>query len=156
MKTNFKLITAGLIIAFTTSSIQAKELRTPAKIFEKKCAMCHTNAKPKNKLEKSLMVSPPINVAVRSVVIGIDAVEGPMSDKELREESIEFLKDYLLEPTRDKGYCEDISYKKFGSMPSLKGFIKKEELDIVVPWVIDKFAPKKDKNGKYMVSSKRK
>ena len=155
MKTNFKLITAGLIIAFGTSSIQAKELKSPEKIFAKKCAMCHMSSKPKNKLEKSMMVAPPISVATRSVTIGVDAIEGPMSDKELREESIEFLKDYLLEPTRDKGYCEDMSYKKFGSMPSLKGFIKKEELDIVVPWVIDKFAPKKDKNGKYKVSSKR-
>ena len=156
MKTNFKLITAGLILAFGTSCIQAKEMNSAVKIFEKKCAMCHMTAKPKNKLEKSMMVAPPIKVATRSVIIGVDAIEGPVSDKELRELSIEFLKDYLYEPTRDKGYCEDMSYKKFGAMPSLKGFIKKEELDIVVPWVIDNFAPKKDKNGKYKVSSKQK
>ena len=143
-------------MTIATSSIQAKEPRAAAKIYEKKCAMCHMSTKPKNKHEKSMMVAPPIAVATRSVIIGVDAIEGPVSDKELRELSIEFLKDYLYEPTRDKGYCEDMSYKKFGSMPSLKGFIKKEELDIVVPWVIDKFAPKKDKNGKYIVSSKRK
>ena len=156
MKTNFKLITAGLILAFATSSVQAKEASTAVKIFEKKCAMCHMTSKPKNKLEKSMMVAPPIAVATRSVIIGVDAIEGPVSDKELRELSIEFLTDYLYEPTRDKGYCEDMSYKKFGAMPSLKGFISKEELDIVVPWVIDNYTPEKDKNGKYKVSSKRK
>jgi len=76
------------------------------------------------------------------------------NNTELRALSIEFLKDYINEPTRAKGYCEDMSYNKFGKMPSLKGFIKKSELDIVVPWVIDNFSPKKDKDGKYKVSSK--
>jgi len=102
------------------------------------------------------MVAPPIAVAVRSVVIGVDAIEGPVNNTELRALSIEFLKDYINEPTREKGYCEDMSYNKFGKMPSLKGFIKKSELDIVVPWVIDNFSPTKDKNGNYKVSSKRK
>jgi len=102
------------------------------------------------------MVAPPIFIAMRCVVVGVDAIEDPSSQKELRSLSIEFLKDYLKEPTRDKGYCEDMSYKKFGSMPSLKGFISDKQLDIVAPWVFDNYSPKKDKNGKYIVHSKSK
>ncbi len=138
------------IVAMSVLSVVgfAKEPRSPEVIFQKKCAMCHTVGKPKNKLMKKRMVAPPIDVAMKGVVVTIDAVEGPFEGKELKEESIAFLKDYLFYPEREKTNCEDIVVDKFGMMPSLKGFISKEELDIVVPWVYDKFRPLKI-NGKY-------
>lgn len=156
MKMNTKLLTAGLIVGFLTTGLNAKGMQSPQKIFTKKCQMCHAMSKPKNKHEKMRMAAPPMAVAMRGVVIGVDAIEDPANEKELRTLSIEFLKDYLMNPTRDKGYCEDMSYRKFGMMPSLKGFVNKKQLDIVVPWVFDNFAPKKDANGKYAVSSKKK
>ncbi len=126
----------------------AKEPRSPELIFQKKCAMCHTIGKPENKQAKKKMVAPPIDVAMKGVVITIDAIDGPFKDDELRKESIAFLKDYLINPTSDKTNCEDIVVKKFGMMPSLKGFISKDELNRVVPWVYDTFRPIKI-NGKY-------
>ncbi len=129
-------------------NIYAKDIRTAQEIFTKKCAMCHTIGKLNNKALKKKMVAPPIDVAMKGVVITIDAVDGPFNDKELRAESISFLKDYLYEPTEEKTNCEDIVVKKFGRMPSLKGFILPQELDIVVPWVYDKFKPLKI-NGEY-------
>ena len=38
--------------------------------------------------------------------------------------------------------------KRFGRMPSLKGFLSEEELDVVVPWVYDSFKPQRV-NGKF-------
>ena len=148
MKINKKYLIVGLLTCVVGIQLQAKELRTAQKIYEKKCAMCHTVGKPKNKEDKKRMVAPPIDVAMKGVVITIDAVDGPFKDDELREESIAFLKDYLYYPESDKTNCEDMVVKKFGMMPSLKGFISEQELDKVVPWVYDTFKPKKV-NGKY-------
>ena len=151
-----KTLSTILLLGLISTSINAKEMNSPEKIFQKKCQVCHNLTRPNNKQEKMKMSAPPISVAMGNTIIGIDAVEGPVSDKELRELSIEFLTDYLKEPTREKGYCEDMVYKKFGSMPSLKGFMTNKQIDIVVPWVVDTYAPKKDKNGKYLVNSKKK
>lgn len=141
----FNLIVSTLLVG---SIIQAKELNKPEEIFAKKCVMCHIVGKPQTKAQRNSMVAPPIDVAMSGVVITIDAVEGPMSDEELKEESIAFLKDYLFYPTRDKTNCEDMVVKRFGMMPSLKGFLSQEQLDIVVPWIYDTFKPEKI-NGKY-------
>ncbi|MEA2018340.1 MAG: c-type cytochrome [Campylobacterota bacterium] len=151
-----KTLSTALLLGLITTSLNAKGMNSPQKIFQKKCNMCHNLTKPKNKQEKMKMTAPPISIAMRSVIIGVDAIEGPVSDSELRELSIEFLTDYLKEPSQEKGYCEDMSYKKFGTMPSMKGFMTDKQIDTVVPWVIDNFSPKKDANGKYIIHSKRK
>ena len=143
-----KLLTSILTLGVVGTTLIAKEPRGPEVIFQKKCAMCHIVGKPKNKLVKKKMSGPPIDVAMKSLVITIDAVDGPFKDDELREESITFLKDYLINPTRDKTNCEDMVVRKFGMMPSLKGFISNEELDIVVDWTYDTYKPLKI-NGKY-------
>lgn len=145
---NNKLLISMLTIGVVGTTLIAKEPRSPEVIFQKKCAMCHVVGKPKNKLDKKKMVGPPIDVAMKGLVITIDAVDGPFKDDELRTESMVFLKDYLYYPTADKTNCEDQVVKKFGRMPSLKGFISNEELDVVVPWVYDTYAPVKV-NGKY-------
>jgi hypothetical protein len=150
-----KILSTTLLMGVVSTTLSANNIISPEKIFAKKCQMCHSMTKPQNRKEKMKMIAPPIAIAMRSVIIGVDAVEGPVSDTELRALSIEFLTDYLQAPSRDKGYCEDISYKKFGMMPSLNGFITKQQLNTVVPWVIDKFTPKKDKNGKYIIHSKK-
>ena len=146
----FKTLT---LLSFSLSALLAQD---GYEIFQKKCVMCHSMYKPNNMEENKKIVAPPIPVAMRSVVIGVDAIEEPKDATELKQMSIEFLKDYIKNPSPEKGYCEDKSYKRFGTMPSVKGFISNEQIDIVVPWVYDNYSPKKDKNGKYKVSSKKK
>ena len=149
MKVSKNILAIGIVFGVLTSNIQAKELRDAQTIYTKKCAMCHTVGKPKNKTEKKKRVAPPIDVAMKGVVVTIDAVDGPFKGDELRDESIVFLKDYLYEPTEDKTNCEDTVVKRFGRMPSLKGFISPKELEIVVPWVYDTFKPLKNSKGEY-------
>jgi hypothetical protein len=147
-----KLLTLATSVALLSTISLAKEPRTPEQIFAKKCAMCHTVGKPESKMERMEMVGPPITMAMSGVVITIDAVDGPFKDEELRKESIAFLKDYLYNPTAEKTNCEDQVVEKFGRMPSLKGFLSPEELDVVVPWVYDTFKPIKV-NGEYVKTS---
>ena len=136
-----KLFITVIAICLLNTSVFAKKERSAEQIWQKKCAMCHNLNKPNNIIQKKNMVAPPIYVAMKSVVVTIDAVDGPFTPKELREESIEVLKDFIYNPTKDKINCEDKTVKKFGMMPSLKGFISQKELDKVIPWVYDKFKP---------------
>lgn len=115
---------------------------TASQIFEKKCAMCHNLYGPGTYEEKNAMVAPPITLAMKSVTVGVDAIEEPNTQEELKTLTIAFLKDYILNPHEDKAFCEESVFKRFNTMPSLKGFITNEELDKVLPYVYEQFSPK--------------
>ncbi len=136
-----KKIISILSIVLLCNIASANEMKNPEMIYAKKCAMCHTTNKPTSKIEKMKLVAPPITMAMKSVTIGIDAIEDPQDKKLLRKMSIQFMKDYFNKPVRDDSYCEDMIFKKFNLMPSMNGFVKPNELDIVLPWVYDNFAP---------------
>lgn len=135
-----KIITILSVVSLCNIA-SASHMTNPEMIFSKKCAMCHTINKPKSKSEKMKMVAPPITMAMKSLTIGIDAIEDPQDKKLLRKMSIQFMKDYFNKPVRDDSYCEDKIFEKFNLMPSMNGFVKPSELDIVIPWVYDNFAP---------------
>lgn len=122
---------------------KAKPLTDPETIFTKKCVACHLVNAPKTKEEASKMSGPPILKPLKSVTITIDAVDGPFKDEDLREEVIAFIKDYIFNPAPHKTNCEPEAVEAYGYMPSLKGFISEKEVDILVPWVYDKFKPHK-------------
>jgi hypothetical protein len=103
--------------------------------------------RPKTKEQRKLMAAPAIKTVMAGSVITIDALEGPMSEDELRAESIAFIKDYLFNPSKQKANCEDFVVRKYGLMPSMKGFVSKEQVDILVPWVYDNFKPEKTKGS---------
>ncbi len=142
-----KSLVIGSIIALAASSLLAKEPRAPQELFVKKCAMCHLMERPETKEARKLMAAPAIKTVMAGSIITLDALEGPMSDEKLRETSIEFIKDYLFNPSKDKANCEDFVVRKYGVMPSMKGFVTKEEMDILIPWVYDNFKPEKTKGS---------
>lgn len=127
-------------IALFSISINASNLKNPENIYNLKCAMCHDKQSP--------MVAPSITLAMKSVTIGLDAVEGPMENKALKKFTIKFLKDYFNKPEIDESFCEDIMFKRFNLMPSMNGFLKPNEMNILLPWVYDNFAPEQYKVDK--------
>jgi hypothetical protein len=139
-----KLVLTVGIIGLFVQTLQAKEPRSALILFEKKCQMCHASTLPKTPEEQNKMVSPPIAVVMKNTVMGIDAeLDVGMPESEIRKIAIPFMKDYLYNPDRKKTNCEDISFDRFGMMPSLKGFITEDELDVMLPWVYDRFKPTK-------------
>lgn len=147
-----KILTSVLLTTIVTTSLQAKEIKNPEMIFAKKCEICHHLTKPHNKEMKKKMAAPPIRIVMKNLMIGIDAIEEPVNKKELDSMTIAFIEDYLFAPSREKSYCEDISFKKFGMMPSMTGFLTKNQAAIVAPWVVENFAPIKDAKGEYRIS----
>jgi len=106
-----------------TDSTKAQEL------FKAKCSTCHITTRPIN---FSNLVAPPIMGVMRHVKMSY-----PQKDK-----AVAFMKDYILNPSKDKAICMPQKIKRFGLMPSQKGAVTPEELDIILPWIFDKFPPK--------------
>ncbi|RXJ58177.1 hypothetical protein [Candidatus Marinarcus aquaticus] len=134
-----------VIISFFITLLLSKDLNNPAKIYTKKCLMCHAVNAPENEREQALMAAPYITLAMKSVSYGVDAIEEPKNNKELRKLVIEHIEDYIFNPSQDKSYCEQIIFDQFRNMPSLKGFISQKEAQLVAPWIYDNFAPEKYK-----------
>jgi len=124
--------------------IANSEPRSAEVIYDKKCGMCHLKEAPDSIEQARAMVAPYMFIPMRSIYIGIDAIEEPQTKEEHKRLSIEFMKDYMLEPHRDKSFCEDIIFEKFQTMPSMKGFISEQELDTVLEYVYETFAPHKE------------
>lgn len=144
-----KILTTTILTTILATSLQAKEITNPEMIFAKKCEICHHLTKPHSKEMKKKMAAPPIKIVMKNLMIGIDAIEEPANKNEHDTMTIAFIEDYLFAPSREKSYCEDISFKKFGMMPSMTGFLTKNQASIVAPWVVKNFAPKKNANGEY-------
>jgi len=102
---------------------QAQEL------FKNKCASCHITSKP---TIISNLVAPAIMGVMRHVKMSY-----PSKDK-----AVAFMKDYILNPSKEKAICMPQKIAKFGIMPTQKGIVSEKELDIILPWIYDNFPPK--------------
>jgi len=109
-------LVVGVLVA--SSSLVASDMAE--KLFVEKCAVCHSL----QKKEFSEMVAPP----ARGVMFHMN---NAFSSKEKMKEHIV---DFVMNPSEDKAICKSI--KRFGLMPSQKGAISNNELDIVADWMI--------------------
>jgi len=136
-----KKILAPLFLITTIGFTQ--NTKSPQEIFEQKCQMCHYTKMPTTQEENRLMGGPTIGIVMKGLVITLDAMHDNLNDKMLKEKAVEFMADYIFYPERKKANCEDIVFERFNMMPSLKGYITKEELNRVLPWVYDTYKPNK-------------
>ena len=66
-------------------------------------------------------------------------LEEDYSDK---NKAVAFIKDYALNLSEDKAICMPEKIKRFGLMPSQKGNVIEEELEVIANWMFDNFPPK--------------
>ena len=102
---------------------------SPKELFEQKCASCHSMTKPK---DMSNVVAPAIMGVMRHVKMNYSG----------KTQAVAFMKDYILNPSKEKSLCQPQKLERFGVMPSLKGVVSTQELDIILPWVYDNYPPK--------------
>ena len=121
MKKSFLLLT--LLTGFAFANQIAESL------FDAKCNICHVKTRPS---DMSKLVAPPIMGVMRHVKMTY-----PTKDK-----AVEFIADYVLNPSKDKAVCMPGKIQKFGLMPSQKGAVTKEELEKISSWLYDNFPPK--------------
>jgi len=142
---------------------------TGQSVYDNKCASCHQmkgmmemsqmkmmkekmktasdeekaemKKKMKAKMDKSGMKAPPMNM----VSMRIKKVKG--NDKAA---FVSFVKDYIVNPSQDKGVCMPMAYKRFGKMPPIGKGMSEEERTLVAQWMYDSFKGKwaDSKDGK--------
>jgi cytochrome c len=52
---------------------------------------------------------------------------------------VEFVKDYVITPSREKSYCDKDSLDSYGLMPSQKGKVTKKELEAIAHYMYETF-----------------
>ena len=98
-------------------------------LFDKKCAACHSKTFPKD-----------MNAVAAPALMGV--MRHLKMDYPKKADAVAFIKDYTLNPSRDKAICMPQKIKRFGLMPSQKGNVTEEELEAIASWMFDNFPPK--------------
>ena len=118
------MIAISLIGIFNTSIFA----NNGEELFKQKCTVCHTIGKPNHDSE---MLAPP----AQGVIFHLK--EAFSSNKEIQN----YINDFVLNPSKEKAICQSV--KRFGVMPSLKGSITKEELELVSKWMVENLKVRK-------------
>lgn len=141
-KTIIRNIGLGLLC---TASLFA---RTGEEVYEEICAKCHIAYIEEDKVEKNFseynntllkLKAPPVSqiaLAMKQKLRNPD-----LSDKINRLEVSAFIADYIIYPDRKKSILDPKISKHFPTMPSLKGKISPEDIEIISNFAYD-FDPK--------------
>ncbi len=98
------------------------------KIFDAKCAACHIKTMP---TDRANMIAPAVMGVTRHIKMAYPN----------KEDAVNFMVDYVQNPTKNKAICMPQKISKFGLMPSQKGNITPKELREVSEWMFDNFPP---------------
>lgn len=119
------------IFLITTTLASLVFANSAQELFNTKCAVCH-----KVEVEdKNTLIAPPIDKVVMHV-------KRSFADK---NESIAFMKDYVINPDANKTVCPSIDI--FGVMPSQKDVVKDDELALILDYIYDNFGQKGMRGG---------
>jgi len=143
-----------LVLVLGMSSLLAS---SGAEVYKAKCQMCHA---PKGMMDKEQMktmrakmqsatkeekMAMRESMAVKMKKSGMRAPAMPMVSARLksqlksRAEFIAFVEDYIVNPSKDKGFCMPMAYKKFGTMPPIGKGMSKEDRANVSAWLYDNY-----------------
>ncbi len=91
-------------------------------IYKRHCSSCHS-------LEPPPLKAPPMSMVSRRVKV--------FYPKE--EDFVRFVKDYIVNPSREKGVCMPMAYRVFGVMPPVGRTLSEEEREAVARWLYRSF-----------------
>ena len=95
-------------------------------LFTQKCSTCHSLGKPK---DMSKVIAPALNGVMKHL---------KMTYTE-KAKGVEFIKDYVMNPSEKKAICMPNKIKRFGLMPSQKGVVTPEELEEIANWMFENY-----------------
>lgn len=99
------------------------------KLLEQKCASCHDLQMPP--LLSVDEKAPPMMAVSFHVYDFVQA--GDVSQRKYK--AIEFVKDYVIEPSLQKSFCDKASLKRYGLMPSQKENVTSAELHAIATYM---------------------
>jgi cytochrome c len=106
------------------------------KLAEQKCASCHNLDMPPKTTDNEK--APPLFTVTVHLKDWIK-VNNP---SELKDKFVDFVTDYVINPSLDKSYCDKKSLEIYGLMPSQKGKVTKDEVRAIAEYIFDKYDQK--------------
>jgi len=107
------------------------------KLIQTKCSSCHDLSLPPKTYKDE--VAPPM-MAVSFHIAGFMEV----ADESMRvPKAREFVKDYVINPSSEKSFCDKKSLQDYGVMPSQKGKVTENELDAITKYMFLHFTQDK-------------
>ena len=132
----FRLIYAVIILFIFTACNENKIELDGKKLIEEKCAKCHNLDLPPQTFRDE--VAPPM-MAVSFHIVGFIKT----TDESMRvPKAIEFVKDYVMYPSKEKSFCDKKSLEEYGVMPSQKENVTLDELDAIARYMFKHFTQK--------------
>jgi hypothetical protein len=107
---------------------EENETEKTKSLIEINCASCHTLGMPHPSTISSLP-APPMNAVIFHL----------KSEHKSYEKQKEFIVNYALDPKPDRSVCDMTKVEKFGVMPSLKGKVSKEDLNLIATNLLANF-----------------
>ncbi len=135
----YKLVTVAILFLFTACSTQndrSYESLDGESLIKTKCASCHNLDMPPKYSDDEK--APPFYTLTHHIK---DVIEAG-TDTEKRLKYIDFVSDYVLNPSEEKSYCDKESLKKYGLMPSQKSKVTKDEAKAIAAYAFDKYDQK--------------
>jgi len=143
-----------LVLVLGMSSLFAS---SGAEVYKAKCQMCHAQQGMMSKEKMQTMrvkmqnATKEEKMAMREKMTekmkksGMRAPAMPMvsarikSQLKTRDEFIAFVDDYIQNPSKEKGFCMPMAFKKFGTMPPIGKGLSKEDRASVAAWLYDNY-----------------
>lgn len=95
-------------------------------LFISKCTMCHSATMPQNSKERDTLIAPAIFGIMNHMRMEFGSDKKAMSI---------FMKDYIMNPSKEKALCQQEKINKFGLMPSQKDALTPKELSDIVDYL---------------------
>ena len=115
-----------LLILFVLSSTTFAA--TGKSVYEKYCVSCHLETSRVDE-DKATLKAPPMNRVSQRLKMNTSS----------KEEFVAYVKDYIQNPSQEKGFCRPKAYRRFGVMPPIGKAMTEEERQLVAVWLYRHF-----------------
>jgi cytochrome c len=131
MRYIYVILLFGLLTG-CTESVSQKPLNGK-KLIEKKCSKCHNLDMPPKSYKSEIAPS------MMAVTFHLKDFIKSNNPSEHEGEVVTFIKDYVVNPSREKSFCDEDSLDSYGLMPSQKGKVNSQELDAIAHYMYQTF-----------------
>jgi cytochrome c len=129
-------VTLSLLVLFAGCEQENKPKLDGKKLLEQKCSQCHNIKLPPETYEDEK--APPM----MAVAFHIKDFIQTNNESERIPKAIEFIKDYVINPSASKSFCDKKSLETYGVMPSQKGLVTQDELQAISQYMLKHFTVK--------------
>jgi len=130
------LLVCMFMIGFTGCQEKKHTDLDGKKLLEQKCSVCHNlDLPPKTFVDEK---APPMMAVAFHIKDFIPA----SNESEKIPKAIDFVKDYVIHPSKEKSFCDKKSLQTYGVMPSQKGNVTQEELQAIGEYMFEHYTIK--------------